>query len=43
MAGSERVAVLGSGAAEALFLETDDIVGQSIKINGKTIESNRNC
>ena len=38
VAGSERVAVLGSGAAEALFSETDDIVGQSIKINGKTIE-----
>ncbi len=34
----KRVAVLGSGVVESLFSEEDEIVGQSIKINGKTIE-----
>ncbi|MCD4706020.1 ABC transporter permease, partial [bacterium] len=33
-----RVAVLGSGVVEELFLEGDDIVGKNIKINGKIIE-----
>lgn len=36
--GEKRVAVLGSGVSESLFSEEDEIVGQSIKINGKTIE-----
>ena len=35
---NERVAVLGSEVIETLFLEEDEIIGQNIKINGKTIE-----
>ena len=35
---NERVAVLGSEVVETLFLEEDEIIGQNIKINGKTIE-----
>ena len=36
--GNGKVAVLGSSVVESLFLEKDEIVGQNIKINGKTIE-----
>ncbi len=36
--GNERVAVLGSEIVETLFFEKDKIIGQTIKINGKTIE-----
>ena len=36
--GDERVAVLGSEIVETLFFEKDKIIGQTIKINGKTIE-----
>ena len=36
--GDERVAVLGSEVVETLFFEKDEIIGQTIKINGKTIE-----
>ena len=36
--GSERVAVIGSEIVETLFFERDEIIGQTIKINGKTIE-----
>jgi putative ABC transport system permease protein len=35
---NKRVAVLGSGVVEDLFSDVDDIVGKTIKINGKTIE-----
>lgn len=35
---NERVAVIGSGVVEILFLEEDEIIGQNIKINSKTIE-----
>ncbi len=38
IAGSEKVAVLGSGVVEELFENTDEIIGKNIKINGKTIE-----
>lgn len=38
IASSGKVAVLGSGIAETLFLEDDKIIGQSVKINGKIIE-----
>ena len=36
--GGEKVAVLGSGAVEELFENTDEIIGKNIKINGKTIK-----
>ena len=34
----ERVAILGTNVIETLFLENDEVLGQSIRINGKTIE-----
>ncbi len=36
--GNERVAILGSDVVETLFFEKDEIIGQNIKINGKTLE-----
>ena len=38
IAGSEKVAVLGSSVVEELFENTAEIIGKNIKINGKTIE-----
>ncbi|MCK5459764.1 ABC transporter permease [Candidatus Parcubacteria bacterium] len=38
MDNNEKAAVLGSGVAETLFLEDEEIIGKNIKINGKTIE-----
>ena len=35
---NEKIAVIGSNVVESLFSEEDEIVGQSIKINGKIIE-----
>ena len=35
---NERVAVIGSGVVEVLFLEEEEIIGKNIKINSKTIE-----
>ena len=35
---NKRVAILGSEIVETLFFEKNEIIGQTIKINGKTIE-----
>ncbi|MCK5413175.1 MAG: ABC transporter permease [Candidatus Pacebacteria bacterium] len=35
---NERIAILGSDVVETLFFEKDEIIGQNIKINGKTLE-----
>ena len=34
----ERVAILGSSVIETLFLDETEIIGQNIRINGKTVE-----
>ncbi|MCK4744484.1 ABC transporter permease, partial [Candidatus Parcubacteria bacterium] len=38
MDNNEKVAVIGSGVAETLFSEEEEIIGKNIKINGKIIE-----
>jgi putative ABC transport system permease protein len=38
MENNERVAILGSSVIETLFLDESEIIGQNIRINGKTIE-----